>query len=227
MENIHKKLQNLSILIVEDDISTLKWLSRILAIYFKEVYTAEDAMKALEIFNNKSFDVVISDIEMPHVDGLHLLQKIALIKNSTIRAVMTAFNSPEYMNRVIESDVHFYFKKPIDIDELLVAISSKLTKQNSKDKKISLGEEFLYDYKQKNISKDNLEISLTKKEIQLLEYLINNKNSIVSIEQLENSVWQETVSADAVRMVVTNLRKKTYSKLIKNIKGIGYKINNL
>ena len=131
------------------------------------------------------------------------------------------------MNRVIESDVHFYFKKPIDIDELLVAISSKLTKQNSKDKKISLGEEFLYDYKQKNISKDNLEISLTKKEIQLLEYLINNKNSIVSIEQLENSVWQETVSADAVRMVITNLRKKTYNKLIKNIKGIGYKINNL
>jgi DNA-binding response OmpR family regulator len=164
---------------------------------------------------------------MPYVDGLHLLQKIALIKNSTIRAVMTAFSSPEYMNRVIEADVHFYFKKPIDIDELLVAISSKLTKENSKDKKISLGEEFLYDYKQKNISKDNLEISLTKKEIQLLEYLINNKNSIVSIEQLENSVWQETVSADAVRMVITNLRKKTYNKLIKNIKGIGYKINNL
>ena len=133
MQNIHKKLQNLSILIVEDDISTLKWLSRILAIYFKEVYTAEDAMQALEIFNNKSFDVVISDIEMPHVDGLHLLQKIALIKNSTIRAVMTAFNSQEYMNRVIESDVHFYFKKPIDIDELLVAVSSKLTKQNLKD----------------------------------------------------------------------------------------------
>ena len=174
MENIHKKLQNLSILIVEDDISTLKWLSRILAKYLKEVYTAEDAMQALEIFNNKSFDVVISDIEMPHVDGLHLLQKIALIKNSTIRAVMTAFNSQEYMNRVIESDVHFYFKKPIDIDELLVAISSKLTKQNSKDKKISLGEEFLYDYKQKNISKDNLEISLTKKEKQLLEQFYTN-----------------------------------------------------
>lgn len=227
MENIHKKLQNLSILIVEDDISTLKWLSRILAIYFKEVISASDAMEALEIFNSKNFDVVISDIEMPHVDGLHLLQKIALIKNSTIRAVMTAFNSPVYMNRVIESDVHFYFKKPIDIDELLVAISSKLSKQNLKDKKISLGEEFLYDYKQKIISKDNLEISLTKKEILLLEYLINNKNSIVSIEQIENSVWQETVSADAVRMVVVNLRKKTYSKLIKNIKGIGYKINNL
>ena len=81
--------------------------------------------------------------------------------------------------------------------------------------------------KQKNISKDNFEISLTKKEIQLLEYLINNKNSIVSIEQLENSVWQESVSADAIRMVVANLRKKTYPNIINNIKGIGYKINNL
>ncbi len=190
-------------------------------------FFVEDAMQALEIFNNKSFDVVISDIEMPYVDGLHLLQKIALIKNSTIRAVMTAFNSPEYMNRVIETDVHFYFKKPIDIDELLVAVSSKLTKQNLKDKKISLGEEFLYDYKQKSISKNNLEISLTKKEMLLLEYLINNKNSVVSIEQLENSVWQESVSADAIRMVVANLRKKTYPNIINNIKGIGYKINNL
>ncbi len=140
---------------------------------------------------------------------------------------MTAFSSPEYMNRVIEADVHFYFKKPIDIDELLVAISSKLTKENSKDKKISLGEEFLYDYKQKSISKDNLEISLTKKEVLLLEYLINNKNSVVSIEQLENSIWQESVSADAIRMVVASLRKKTYPNIINNIKGIGYKINNL
>jgi len=225
LQIIHKKLHTLNLLIVEDDESTLKWLSRVLSIYFNEVVIAKDALSALEIFKNKSFDIVISDIKMPQVDGLHLLQKIAIISPKTIRVVMTAFNTSEYINRAIESDVHFYFKKPIDIDELIVAISTFTSKNISNDKIVSLGNNYFYNFNKKFVQKDDKTIKLTKKEISLLEFLLSKQGSIVSIQEIENFVWKDITTADAIRMVVTSLRKKIYVGLINNIKGVGYKID--
>lgn len=225
MDAIHKKLQTLSLLIAEDDETTLKWLIRVLSIYFKEVRGAKDAMEALELFNEKASDVIVSDIQMPQVDGLHLLQKIALLSPKTIRVVMTAFNSPEYINRAVEAEVHLYLKKPIDIDEFLVAITSNIPKEVVKNRLVSIGESYYYDTLQKIVKKDNQIIKLTKKEVLFIELLLQNKTSIVSIEQIENSIWDEPVSADAIRMVVVGIRKKLYPNVILNLKGLGYKLN--
>lgn len=225
MEAIHKKLQTLSLLIAEDDETTLKWLIRVLSIYFKEVRGAKDAMEALELFNEKASDVIVSDIQIPQVDGLHLLQKIALLSPKTIRVVMTAFNSPEYINRAVEAEVHLYLKKPIDIDEFLVAITSNIPKEVVKNRLVSIGESYYYDTLQKIVKKDNQIIKLTKKEVLFIELLLQNKTSIVSIEQIENSIWDEPVSADAIRMVVVGIRKKLYPNIILNLKGLGYKLN--
>jgi len=224
MQAIHKRLQPLTLLIAEDDESTLKWLSRVLSIYFKDVRVAKDAMEALELFKEKQFDVIISDIEMPQVDGLHLLQKISLLSPTTIRVVMTAYNTPEYINRAVESNVDFYLKKPIDIDEFLVAIASSASKDSALSEVVFLNEDYAYDYKQKLVKKDKESIKLTKKEVLLLELLLKNKKSVVSIEQIEHSVWGEPVSADAIRMVVVGIRKKLYQGVIENVKGLGYRI---
>ena len=224
MQAIHKRLQPLTLLIAEDDESTRKWLSRVLSIYFKEVRIAKDAMQALELFEQNPSDVIISDIEMPQVDGLYLLQKISLLSPSTIRVVMTAYNTPEYINRAVESNVDFYLKKPIDIDELLVAIASIASKDSSLNEVVFLNEVYSYDYKQKLVKTDKESIKLTKKEVLLFELLLKNKKSVVSIEQIEHSVWREPVSADAIRMVVVGIRKKLYQGIIENVKGLGYRI---
>ena len=224
METINKKLQPLSLLIAEDDESTLKWLVRVLSIYFKDVRGANDAMEALVLFKEKPADIVLSDIQMPGVDGLHLLQKIATISPDTLRVVMTAFNSPEYLNRSVEAEVNFYLKKPIDIDELLVAIAANIP--STTDENIeSIGNNYFYDNKKKMVLKDDELIKLTKKEILLLELLLQNKQSIVSTVQIENYVWEEPVTVDAIRMVLRGLRKKLYPEVIENIKGVGYRIN--
>lgn len=165
MEKIHTKLQPLTLLIVEDDESTLKWLERILLIYFKDVKVANNAMDAFEIFKTDTIDIVIADIQIPEVDGLHLLQKIAIVNPSCIRIVMTAFNNQVYLNRAIDAEVDFYFKKPIDIDELLVSISlSKKNKTKTIDK-IELKNNYMYDFIQKAIINEDLKINLTKKSL--------------------------------------------------------------
>ncbi|AXH11152.1 response regulator transcription factor [Halarcobacter bivalviorum] len=225
MEKIHTKLQPLTLLIVEDDESTLKWLERILLIYFKDVKVANNAMDAFEIFKTDTIDIVIADIQIPEVDGLHLLQKIAIVNPSCIRIVMTAFNNQVYLNRAIDAEVDFYFKKPIDIDELLVSISlSKKNKTKTIDK-IELKNNYMYDFIQKAIINEDLKINLTKKESLLLEFLYEKKNLIVSLEQIENVVWKEPVTSDAIRMVVSSLRKKLYMNAIENIKGFGYRLS--
>lgn len=224
MSAIHKKLQALTLLITEDDESTLTWLHRVLSIYFKEVIVAKDAMQALELFKQNPSDVIISDIQMPQVDGLHLMQKISQLSPSTIRVVMTAYNTLEYINRAVESDVDFYLKKPIDIDEFLVAVASSAAKDVINEQEVFLTDGYSYNYNQKVAKKDLQIIKLTKKEVLLLELFLKNKKSITSIEQIEHYVWKEPVSSDAIRMVVVGIRKKLYQGIIENVKGLGYKL---
>lgn len=224
MEKLHTKLQALTLLIVEDDESTLKWLERILSIYFKDVKVANNAMDAFAIFRKEDIDVIVADIQIPEVDGLHLLQKIASVKPSCIRIVMTAFNNHIYLNRAIDAEVDFYFKKPIDIDELLVSISLSVKSQKKIIDKIKLKNNYVYDSVQKMIINKNSKINLTKKESLLFELLYENRNTIVSLEYIENSIWEEPTTNEAIRMVISSLRKKLYENSIQNIKGFGYKL---
>ena len=225
MENLHIKLQPLTLLIVEDDESTLKWLNRVLSIYFKKVFISNNAMDAYSIFKEENVDIVLADIQIPEVDGLNLLQKIATIQPSCLRIIMTAFNNQIYLNRAIDAEVNFYFKKPIDIDELLITISLNINTQKKITNSVELGNNYIYDSIQKIIQFKDKKIKLTKKESLLLECLYENKNIIVSLEQIENVVWKEPVTNDAIRMVVSGLRKKLYVNSIENIKGFGYRLS--
>ena len=224
MEVLNKKLQHHTILIAEDDPTTLKWLNRVLSIYFKDVYTASNAMEALEIFSKTPTTIVLSDIQMPEVDGLSFLQKIMTLNSKTIRIVMTAFNNPTYVNRAIESEVNFYLKKPIDIDNLLLTIALNIDKNEEKVLNNSLGDGYLYDNLQKIVRKNEKLIKLTKKEVLFIELLLKNRDRVVAIEEIESLIWDEPTSLDAIRMVVVGLRKKLYPEFIENIKGLGYKL---
>ena len=225
MEAIHKRLSMHTVLVAEDDPSTLKWLVRVLKIYFKEVYSASNAMDALELFTRTPSDIIIADIQMPEVDGLSFLHKISLISPQTLRVVMTAFNSQPYLTRAVESGVHLYLKKPIDIDELLVALSSHMPESLRVPTISNLGEGFHYDSVKKMVFKELQAIKLTKKELLLLELLIKNRQGVVGLEMIEQNLYDEPVSDDAIRMVVVGLRKKLYSSLIENLKGLGYRLN--
>lgn len=224
MEELQKKLQSQTLLIAEDDPSTLKWLVRVLSIYFKKVYGAKDAMEALEIFEATPTTIVLSDIQMPQVDGLNFLQKIMILKPTTLRIVMTAFNNPTYINRAIQSEVNFYLKKPIDIDELLLTIALNVEKNTETTLKNFLGNDYIYDENLKIVKKDEKIIKLTRKEILFIELFLDNQNRVVSIEEIERGIWKEPTSLDAIRMVIVGLRRKLFPEFLENVKGLGYKL---
>ena len=168
---------------------------------------------------------MLSDIQVPGIDGLSFIEKIKRIKKDTYCIVMTAFNNEVYLDRAVEVGISLYLKKPIDMDEILVSVASFCLKEKEKDTAIVLGQSYSYDLVKNIILKDNKSINLTKKELLVMALLLKNKDSYVSFEVLEQVVWQDDASSDAIRMVILGLRKKLFSSLIENRKGLGYRIN--
>ena len=225
MQSLYNSLKEKTLLIVEDDESTLNSLHRVLSLYFKEVHSASNTYDALALFNKYKNDIVLSDIQVPGIDGLSFVEKIKKIKKDTFCIVMTAFNNEVYLDRAVEVGISLYLKKPIDMDEILVSVASFCLKEREKNTTIVLGQSYSYDLVKNIILKDNKSINLTKKELLVMALLIKNKDSYVSFEVLEQVVWQDAASYDAIRMVILALRKKLFPSLIENRKGLGYRIN--
>ncbi|NQY22713.1 MAG: response regulator transcription factor [Campylobacteraceae bacterium] len=225
MQSLYNSLKEKTLLIVEDDESTLNSLHKVLSLYFKEVHSASNTYDALFLFNKYENDIVLSDIQVPGIDGLSFIEKIKRIKKDTYCIVMTAFNNEVYLDRAVEVGISLYLKKPIDMDEILVSVASFCLKEKEKDTAIVLGQSYSYDLVKNIILKDNKSINLTKKELLVMALLLKNKDSYVSFEVLEQVVWQDDASSDAIRMVILGLRKKLFSSLIENRKGLGYRIN--
>ena len=122
-ENIDE-IKNLSILYVEDDIEIQNTFGDLLKKIFSKIQICSNGVEGLSAFQNaqSSFDFIISDIEMPEMNGLEMIERIKEI-DSTIPCILTtAHGEFDYFMKANEIGVFRYIQKPIDIDELLEAI---------------------------------------------------------------------------------------------------------
>jgi PAS domain S-box-containing protein len=110
---------DITLLLVEDEQAILDELQSILSIFYSNIYTARDGNEGLEVFNNQSIDIVITDIRMPHSDGLALSENIRNISPNTPVIILSAHNDTQYLVDAINKGVTHYLFKPIDVDLLL------------------------------------------------------------------------------------------------------------
>ncbi len=111
-------MDDIRILVVEDDLSALESLIEILKIDNFDVVGFSDPLKALEYFKNNEIDLVLSDIKMPHLDGLKLLEKIKNISKETEVILMTAFGDINSAVDAVKKGANHYILKPVNYDEL-------------------------------------------------------------------------------------------------------------
>jgi len=116
--------------------------------------------------------------------------------------------------------------KTLDINSFLAALD-KTINEISKKNIFKFNDSYIYDFNTKLIQKENEIISLTHQEIKFLEYLIEHKNIMVPYETLIYHISPDNYSIDLLRTVVKSIRKKTYKEIIKNLSGVGYKIENV
>ena len=223
------EFKNIKILFVEDEdnirINATSYLKRL----FDEVYEAKDAFEAFEIIEYKKPHIIITDINMPKINGLEMIKKIREKGLDINIIVLSAFTQTSYLLEAVELGLVKYLVKPIrheTIYPVLTQCVKKIKNDNSNIKYFS--KDCYFDMLNKILIKDNLNIKLTNKETDLLFLLCQNKNQTVFYETIEAVVWNDSfMSEDAIRSVARNLRKKLPKDCLENFSKIGYKIITL
>jgi two-component system response regulator CssR len=218
------------IYLVEDEKSLNILLEKYLQREGYEVTTFSDGESALERIKDMP-DLWILDIMLPDIDGYDIIKAVKHNNKSTPVIFMSARN--EELDRVVglELGSDDYLSKPFLPRELVIRTNKLLERIYGKYDKIT--EEAVLDINGYKISKsqrtvflDNMEIQFTNKEFELLNYLIDNRNNLLSREQILISVWGDDYfgSDRVVDDTIRRLRKKVSELTIETVYGYGYKM---
>lgn len=219
-------LKELTILLVEDENRVRESMGEIFANEFKKVVTAGNGDEGLKKFKKFSPDIVVTDIAMPIMDGLDMSKEIKEISQTTPIVVLSAFSEKERLLKAIDVGIDKYLMKPIDMDELFTVLENIAKSKIESANLVDIGDGYFFNQTKRVLVKDDVEIALTKKELAFISLLVKRLGTLVLIEEIKNVVWVgEKVSEAAIRTFVKRVRDKVGAEFIKNIPGLGYKID--
>jgi DNA-binding response OmpR family regulator len=220
-------LKNFTILYVEDEElvrqNAVEYLSRVA----KEVIEAKDGKEAIGMWKEYKPDIIITDINMPKLNGLDMASYIRTHDKDVQIIIATAHSDTDYLLRAVELQLVKYIIKPITKDKLVAALQKSIEFIQDKSKfNLMLSASCKYNAYEKVIYFDDREIKLTKNELLFLDLLAHHHTRVVKYEEIENAIWAyEGMSQDAIRSLVRGIRKKVPQNTIENISGIGYKLH--
>jgi DNA-binding response OmpR family regulator len=218
--------KNIKLLYVEDDDVARENGVEYLSDYFESVYEAPDAATALGLYEEHKPSIIVTDIQMPRINGLEFIKEIRARDKKCQIIIITAFSETEYLLRAIELNLVKYLIKPVqkaDLDEAIRLCIESL--EENSENIVRITENTYFDTFNKLLVTDGKIVNLRTKELSLLSLLIKHKNRYVSYTEIENYIWQDSVmTSDALKTLVKNLKSKLPQNTISNLSGTGYKI---
>lgn len=223
-------MEEIRILLVEDEKKIAEALKKGLTENQYHVEVAYDGLVGQKLFYSHVFDLTILDINLPGISGYDLCKEIRS-KNQQIPIMMlTALNGIDDKIEGFDAGADDYIVKPFDFKELLVRIRAllKRLRQNVPVGNILSIADLVMNLDSKEVTRNGNPIVLTAKEFQLLEYLVKNKNRVVSRADIALNVWDIDfdTKTNVIDVYVTFLRKKVDrdypNKLIHTQVGMGY-----
>ena len=217
-------MKNLTLMIVEDEDALRVSLEKALAGFFGKVVVAKNGDEGLKKFKKFTPDLVITDILMPIVDGLDMAKAIKEISPNTPIIVLSAYSEKERLLRAIDIGIDKYLIKPVDVDELL-RIATQLNEARLDAGRVRINSLYEFERNKKVLIRDGVEIQLTKKELAFIMLLLKQSGALVLHEDIKRHLWtSESVTDTAVRTFIKRARDKVGEGLIKNVPGLGYKV---
>lgn len=223
------------ILIVEDEVKIARFVELELKYEGYEVEIANDGRSGLEKALKDNVDLVLLDIMLPGLSGIEVCRRIRLESKVPI-IMLTAKDDVTDKVAGLDTGADDYMTKPFAIEELLARIRVALNRQ-SKDKQEVKADvlqhgELVINLSSHSVTYGSDELTLTKKEYELLEYMVRNKNIALTREQLLNNVWDYEYFGDTnvVDVYIRYLRQKIDDKygihMINTVRGVGYIIRD-
>lgn len=218
------------ILVVEDELS----LTDIIATKLKqEKYTVDISLDGEDgLYNSLSgvYDLIILDIMLPKINGMEILKEIRNNNINTKVIMLTAKSTLDDKLIGFDNGANDYITKPFHMEELIARVNAQLRKNINKDI-LKFGDIEL-NIRNSNIicTKNNETINISYKELMILEYLMNNRNQIISKEQIYDKIWgiDKDFESNNLEAYLSFIRKKLKiidsNVTIKAIRGMGYKL---
>lgn len=233
--------KNKSVLLVEDDENIIKETKELLELIFSDVKVAKDGTEGITQYlnykkeNNKYFDLVITDIQMPKMDGIELTKLIYKENSEQLLIVLSAHSESHYLLELVNLGISHFITKPLNYDSFVHVLYTKLKEvHNNKNEEIDnsiviIDDELKWDKESHQIYQNEKLVKLTKKETRLLEMLLKYSEKTLSVEGILNYLWSDDENnvpdIANLKNIISRLRKKIPTIDIENVYGFGYRIN--
>jgi two-component system response regulator ArlR len=217
------------ILIIEDEIKIARFLELELKYEGYIPYQCHDGREGLDKATNETFDLIILDVMLPSLNGMEILRRLRQVSEVPV-IMLTA--KDEIMDKVMGLDIGAddYMTKPFAIEELLarIRVALKKTPISKESSNILSIAELTLNLDQHMVTFKNNSIELTKTEFDLLKFLIENKNIVLSRNKIIDTVWGYEYMGDTnvvdvyIRYLRSKIDDKFNKKFIHTIRGVGY-----
>ena len=220
------------ILIVEDEHRIANSIKKGLEQERYAVDVAYTGTDGYDLASTEDYDLILLDIMLPEMNGIEICKELRKNKIHIPILMLTAKGQTEDKVVGLDAGADDYMTKPFSFDELLARVRA-LTRRKGTIVNTNLSvEDLVLDKKLFSVKRDGQEIKLSSKEFSLLEYLITNKNTIITKDQIISHVWDydADILPNTIEVYIKNLRNKidkpfkNRKPLIHTVRGFGYRI---
>lgn len=218
------------LLLVEDELALLEITAKRFRAQGYSVDECANGAEALDLIRMTEYDAVVLDIMLPGVDGLTVLETLRREGNATPVLLLTARDSVADRVRGLDCGADDYLVKPFAFDELSARVRALMRRPTGAERvnnALSCGD-LTVDVAARTAKRGGQELSLTKKEFAILEYLLRNRGVVLTRDQIERHVWDYDFDggSNVIDVYIRCLRKKIDAdravKLIHTVRGVGY-----
>lgn len=221
----------MKILIVEDDERIAALVKQGLEGQAYQVDLALDGAVGKQLATNNDYDLLITDIVLPYINGIDLVREVRVVRPDLPIIMLTALGTTDEKVDGFDAGADDYLVKPFELRELYVRIKALINRSHARNANTS----FILKYggievntHTKIVKRDNIDISLTPKELKLLEYMLQNPERVLSRGEIAEKVWDTTfdTGTNFIDVYINYLRKKIDKdfehKLIHTKSGLGF-----
>lgn len=216
------------VLVVEDEKDLNNIICKKLKVEGYSVDSCFDGSDALDYIEVTSYDIIVMDIMMPMKDGYEVTQSIRANGNKTPILFLTAKDALEDRVKGLNLGADDYLVKPFHFEELMARIRAIIRRNHGSVSNKLIADNLVLDCDTREVTRGGVPIKLSAKEFSILEYLLQNKGTVLSREKIEEHIWNYDYqgASNMIDVYIRYLRLKIddnfENKLINTVRGIGY-----